>query len=262
MQPDTDIIIINQTVCFSPEEHLIYPAGRKQDALSLNVPVSRCLALLLSRAGQVVSRQTFYAEVWENQGLYVTDNTFYQNISLLRKTLRAAGIHDNIIQTVPREGVRFTGTAEAAVSIPEDESGSVQDIIPPSSSDAHAAISSTRHRHFIISATSRKILSALAVISFLCGLSFLLYSLPVQHDVFNSFSTLNLSACRIHYYGPITEKEIPAFLADGNVECKNNNEVFLTVNESHTRTAYTVCGSYSPKSQACHSWLYIRGESQ
>lgn len=76
-------------------------------------------------------RQTFYAEVWENQGLYVTDNTFYQNISLLRKTLRAAGIHDNIIQTVPREGIRFTGTAEVAVSIPEGELGSVQDIIRP-----------------------------------------------------------------------------------------------------------------------------------
>lgn len=262
MQPDTNIIIINQTICFSPGEHLLYPVGRKQDALSLNVPVSRCLALLISRAGQVVSRQTFYTEVWENQGLYVTDNTFYQNISLLRKMLRAAGIKDTIIQTVPREGIRFTGTAEAALSIQEGEPGSIQDINPASASVAYADFPRKWYRHFLISSMSRKTLSAFAVILFLCCLSFLLYSLPVQHDVFNNFSNLNLEACQIHYYGALTERDIPAILADRNVECKNNNEIFLTVNESLTRTAYTVCDSYTKKNQACHSWLYIRGESQ
>lgn len=262
MESDTDIIIINQTICFSPDEHLLYPVGRKHAALSLNVPVSRCLALLLSSDGQVVPRQTFYTEVWENQGLYVTDNTFYQNISLLRKTLRAAGIHDNIIQTVPREGIRFTGTAKAAISIPDDDPKFAQDIISPPPSGAHIFLFVMRYWHFIFPTTSRKILSAIAVISFLCGLSFLLYSLPVQHDVFNSFSKIKLADCQIHYYGGLALKDIPAILADGNVECKNNNEIFLTVNDNHTRTAYTVCSSYSKKSQACHSWLYIRKESQ
>jgi len=259
MNENRDIILINKIVAFSPEKNTIYQTNSLVEGTPLNVPVSRCLALLLSRAGEVVSRQTFYSEVWEKQGLYVTDNTFYQNISLLRKTLRAAGIHENIIQTVPREGIRFTGTAETLIgqskeghsAEPEKSASSIADILPATSNEL-----------FNYSVMTRKTISVLALVSVVVASLFVLHSIPEQHDVFNSFSTVSLAQCQVHYYGALQEKDITDVLKSHNVECQNNNVIFIADNESHTRMTFTVCERYTQQFQTCHSYLNITGEPQ
>jgi DNA-binding winged helix-turn-helix (wHTH) protein len=259
MQPDPDIIIINQSVHFSPEKNILYPEGRESDALTLNVPVSRCLALLLAHAGQVVPRQIFYSEVWEKQGMYVTDNTFYQNISLLRKMLRAAGLHENVIQTVPREGIRFSGTAEFL-----NRNAALTDNDTPVSAQEGVASSVTtiKASPVAMSGAKRAVASAVSVLFLGLALYYFWGSFHEQQDVFNKFSTLNLAACQVHYYGALEQKNIPATLALHSIPCKDNNVIFLTVNENHTRTAYTVCGRYTQNKQACHSWLYISEDAQ
>ncbi|TFZ53061.1 hypothetical protein E5C26_01655 [Serratia proteamaculans] len=79
---------------------------------SLNTPVSRCLQLLIERHGEIVSQEEFFDYVWKQHGLVVSSNSFYQNISLLRKAIKKAGIDDDLIVTVPKKGIvlpkRFT----------------------------------------------------------------------------------------------------------------------------------------------------------
>ncbi|MEA7585969.1 winged helix-turn-helix domain-containing protein, partial [Salmonella enterica subsp. enterica serovar Anatum] len=41
-----------------------------------------CLRLLLENAPSVVSQQTFFQKVWEEDGMVVSANTLYQNISI------------------------------------------------------------------------------------------------------------------------------------------------------------------------------------
>ena len=78
----------------------------------LNIPASRCLLLMLQHPGINIKREDFFSEVWEKHGQYVTSNTFYQNISLIRKGLRNAGLKTQVIKTVPRVGICFTGTVQ------------------------------------------------------------------------------------------------------------------------------------------------------
>jgi DNA-binding winged helix-turn-helix (wHTH) protein len=66
-------------------------AGKDHEAISLNAPTARCLQLLLQNCGKVF-RDEFLAAVWETRGVVVSQNTFYQNISLLRKSLLKAGL--------------------------------------------------------------------------------------------------------------------------------------------------------------------------
>jgi DNA-binding winged helix-turn-helix (wHTH) protein len=113
--------IINDLVVFYPEQHLLIPIGNRGKETALNVPASRCLLLMLQRPGSKINKTIFFSEVWENNGQYVTANTFHQNISLLRKGLRNAGIRTPVIQTIPKYGVRFTGT----VQVIEEESQEV-----------------------------------------------------------------------------------------------------------------------------------------
>lgn len=65
------------------------------------------LAALLARAGTVVAKDTLVEQAWH--GLAVTDNSLEQAISALRRTLGVAPGGDGYIETVPRQGYRFTG---------------------------------------------------------------------------------------------------------------------------------------------------------
>jgi DNA-binding winged helix-turn-helix (wHTH) protein len=63
------------------------------------------LALLVGRAGELVSKDAFMAEVWH--GIPVTDEALTQCIRTLRRALGDAAGTPRFIQTVPKHGYRF-----------------------------------------------------------------------------------------------------------------------------------------------------------
>ncbi|WON77735.1 transcriptional regulator [Serratia sp. UGAL515B_01] len=107
-----DKFIINDMVVYHPDQHRLTPLGSRGKETALNVPSSRCLLLMLQRPGLNITQEEFFREVWEKHGQYVTANTFYQNISLIRKGIRNAGIRNPVIRTLPKIGLCFTGTVQ------------------------------------------------------------------------------------------------------------------------------------------------------
>lgn len=97
--------IINGEVEFNPATSSLKPLNDPDNIIELNSPAARCFLLLISKQGEIIGQQEFMAEVWEKNGIYVTPNTYYQNISILRKGLKKAGLEDDIIVTVPRMGL-------------------------------------------------------------------------------------------------------------------------------------------------------------
>ena len=103
--------LINNSVYFYPAQQLLVPISERHTQVSLNVPASRCLTLLLEKKGEIVTKYDFSQDVWQSRGQYTSANTLYQNISLIRKALREVGISHDAIHTIPREGFSFLGTA-------------------------------------------------------------------------------------------------------------------------------------------------------
>ncbi len=114
-----NLFIINEEVIFDANVFELRLIDNRDQAITLNAPTARCLKLLLERAGQVVSREEFMQEVWQARGIVVSQNTFYQNISLLRKSLQKMGLSADIIATV--RGVGFVFSPEACVQLVEDD---------------------------------------------------------------------------------------------------------------------------------------------
>lgn len=104
--------ILHDRVIFSPEDNKLTPLGARGRDVMLHIPVSRILFLLLNKAGTIVSQEDIYREVWENYGQKVTSNTLYQNVSLLRKALKTAGLITVTIKTHPKSGFSFFGKVE------------------------------------------------------------------------------------------------------------------------------------------------------
>lgn len=111
--------LINDIVYFYPANQLLEPVSEDKKSVSLNVPASRCLKLLLEKKGEIVTKYDFSQGVWESRGQYTSINALYQNISLIRKALREVGISQDVIHTIPREGFSFLGTA---ILLEEEES--------------------------------------------------------------------------------------------------------------------------------------------
>lgn len=108
---------INGRITFIPQRGALILIADETKTVSLNMPASRCLLLLIQQDGNTVARETFFEEVWIKHGSQVTSNGFYQNISLLRRAFKELGMEGDIIITQPRVGVRL----DATISVMEAE---------------------------------------------------------------------------------------------------------------------------------------------
>ncbi|MCM5700487.1 winged helix-turn-helix domain-containing protein [Leclercia sp. LTM14] len=104
--------IINKEVIFDSDANILHSVEDESIKVTLNAPTARCLKLLLMSNGKVISREEFLAEVWNARGVVVSQNTFYQNISLLRKSLEQAGLSKDIIVTVRQRGFVLASNIE------------------------------------------------------------------------------------------------------------------------------------------------------
>ncbi|KVN98532.1 hypothetical protein WJ69_34315 [Burkholderia ubonensis] len=95
------------------------------------------LACLL---GGVQSRERLMSTIWFDQGVVVTNASYYQLIAQLRKSFDEIGLPKDVIKTIPRFGLELTvrrdsdgGGAAEPVMLPRDE---VPEHVTPSSDDA------------------------------------------------------------------------------------------------------------------------------
>ncbi|QFI19946.1 hypothetical protein FR830_25410 (plasmid) [Klebsiella aerogenes] len=97
-------ILINGQVWFEPERHVLWSVSAPEQSILLPVPAARCLMVLLSEHGEIITIRQFHERVWNENKAVVSDNTIYQNISVLRKSLVEVGIEQQIIETLTRRG--------------------------------------------------------------------------------------------------------------------------------------------------------------
>ncbi|EPE6977454.1 winged helix-turn-helix domain-containing protein [Citrobacter freundii] len=101
------VFLLNSTVVFWPERNVLYAKSDETKRITLSNPATRCLLLLIQQQGQVVERDYFFEHVWYINGAQVTNNTFYQNISLLRRAFKELSLNEELIVTVPKVGIRL-----------------------------------------------------------------------------------------------------------------------------------------------------------
>ncbi|MEG1467754.1 MAG: winged helix-turn-helix domain-containing protein [Hafnia sp.] len=96
--------LINKSVYFIPSENILIPANN-DTSIKLYAPVASILFILIQQRPEIISQEGLMSLVWGEKSAYVLPNTLYQNISLLRKGLKAAGLKEDIVKTIPRQGI-------------------------------------------------------------------------------------------------------------------------------------------------------------
>lgn len=78
-----------------------------QQPVTLPLKEIEVLCVLTENAGQVVTKNELLEKVWGDS--FVEESNLSRHIYLLRKTLKEYGLDEELIQTVPRRGYRFSG---------------------------------------------------------------------------------------------------------------------------------------------------------
>ncbi|KIC84828.1 transcriptional regulator [Pantoea agglomerans] len=104
--------IVNGLIEFNPAASTLKNLNDPENLIVLNSPAGRCLLLLITRNGTIVTQQEFMDIVWERNGMLVSPNTFYQNISILRKGLKKIGLPEDPVVTIPRVGLTLASGTE------------------------------------------------------------------------------------------------------------------------------------------------------
>ncbi|MFN3070503.1 transcriptional regulator [Serratia sp. J2] len=102
------IYIINNAVEFNAKERTLTSLEDSSNKVLLYVPAARCLMLLLKNRDTILDKNVFFNEVWNKNGVYVTANTFYQNISILRRGFLKLGLGNEVVNTIPRKGLQLS----------------------------------------------------------------------------------------------------------------------------------------------------------
>lgn len=107
--------LINNVLSFSPDNKLLKNIEENKSA-SLHTPASNCLQALIERQGEIIRQEALYKIGWgEIKGPSTSPSAYYQCFVNLRKQLKTIGYEDELVITVPKEGMKLNPGAKVTV---------------------------------------------------------------------------------------------------------------------------------------------------
>lgn len=221
--------ILDDLIEFNPDKYQLVSRHSSNLAVTLNVPASRCLQLLLERRYELVPQNDFYPYVWGDEGASVPVSTLYQNISLLRKALKTFSEDgDKIIQTVPKKGfllAKDVNVQEIALTDDVDDVEPVLSEIPHSTAQQTSTIAKKNafKNQFILRCF---FLVSVLTLSIAAGLQLFLWGLPTAlSDIYAQ--KMNISGCSVYTNYKFSATELSKQIINNNIDCKQTPYVYL-----------------------------------
>ncbi|WP_145572620.1 winged helix-turn-helix domain-containing protein [Yersinia mollaretii] len=110
MENKETVFKLERTVLFSPAQRCLN--GPEGTVVILTENNIRFLQLLLSG---VTAKEQIINQVWREQRGAVSESSYYGQLYMLRKAFVQVGLKESLIHTIPRKGVRYTGSVEQIV---------------------------------------------------------------------------------------------------------------------------------------------------
>ncbi|WP_312688682.1 transcriptional regulator [Kosakonia sp.] len=273
--------IINDNIEFRPGSKKLISANNPEVSVTLTSPASRCLLLLLEASPNVVLQQDFFKKVWEEEGMLVPANTLYQNISIVRRGLRAVGETDRrLIATIPRKGFQIDASvkvyrqAEVMSEFVPDTANTTNNEIPTNETLPHstplllAGVPSINIKKPSPKRLHWKAFAIVMLISFIMGM---LTTLLFQHIsgapvLFQSYRWIekekgcNFYANNDAYDGDNNDGHISNIIKSTGLDCRTHPWIYAYLSRtSPTLTAFLCKNELSPSTSPECTSLFFRG---
>ncbi|MFV8981030.1 winged helix-turn-helix domain-containing protein [Serratia fonticola] len=277
-------VVIADSVIFCPMKNTFKSIANGVE-FPILVSASECFLHLIKNHGVLVTKGALMQIGWEQYGLHVSDNTYYQNILTLRKGLRQCGIDYEVIKTVPRKGllipssikiiplssgVRIVQETQETQETQEVQEAqvSISNISSPDQASARAVEKipvqnqvSTRHSESLRS--QRIMLLSFGILAFIS--LFVGGGLFVSESYSSTFHNIgNINGCRVNINeDKSTEDDFYKFNAKDPVSCQGNEVVYFSTFQFIPRVSVIKCRdefSYL-RGNDCVSNYYMENQS-
>lgn len=281
--------LINEIIVFTPENNTLRALNSTLKPIILHTPSSQCLLLLIKHNNQILSQKFLFEEVWENNGAIVTANALYQNIALIRKAFKTLGLDQEVIKTVPKQGIKLSAhIIERSIDVTEGEvhieaEKKMEDFIAQfqqQTSDAQTKPSGTNPTHDISGqAQDYKVL--LRIVAFLRRNVFIRYVLPcllsigaflLLYPVYQSQSNNGdrfvksyyrlgeINNCLLYssYEGmSVSREKFMTIQKAAGLHCKSGDVAYLTFNRHYAHDTLVYCNkNISDNAAKCKSIIF------
>ncbi len=98
---------IEGDIFFCPNTVGFYHNGFKDELVSISSSAARLFTFLIKNKGEIVEREVLLQKVWDDYGLQASNNNLNQCLSTLRRIIKSMGVEKNIIETIPKVGLRI-----------------------------------------------------------------------------------------------------------------------------------------------------------
>lgn len=234
------LFLVNDTLEFDPEKKILKRVDDNSfSEIKLNTPTSECLYLILSRGNQIIPQDEFFKTVWESNGEYVSLNTLYQNISILRKGLKELGIADEIITTVAKKGFKLH--SDVRVSIREKKSETSSETSHNNKNERQYRISSGTLGLIALSL----VLIGLVIMIFYQSIRYFAYS-PKEVD-YGYTETAMVDGCHIYTFNVNRKKKeldinvIKRLIEEYPINCSINGHLYVNWQEYSNYYSVITC---------------------
>jgi DNA-binding winged helix-turn-helix (wHTH) protein len=111
----------NDRIIFDADSGALSLCDFSEEPLPISNPSKRLLQLLIAHHGDAVSREVIFKKVWDDYGMVSSNNNLNQCVSKLRRVIKALGIDDEVIVTVPKVGFMLRHEIQVEACEMEDE---------------------------------------------------------------------------------------------------------------------------------------------
>lgn len=258
------LYIIDNNIEYRPRLNLLTAIGAPYNSVTLPTPANQCLLLLIQKAPEVVRQDEFINIVWRKDNMEVPLNTLYQNISILRRSLRQVSGNDKkIISTKSRQGFCICGICIYQL---EEKDGLIQndssELTP--SNQSHDIPNENwlfKTFHSIKKHIIKNLYCYLIMAAFLISDQLKTYHMYSQ-DFYEDYTlSKKYDGCTIFYNESDNDKLLNTFLSKVKpwLNCKNYPFVYIPLNVYSPANTILACKKrYDTKVNRCiNQYLYI-----
>ncbi|AFM57850.1 winged helix-turn-helix domain-containing protein [Enterobacter cloacae] len=250
--------IINGVVEFHPAASTLRDLNNPEQVVVLNSPAGRCLLLLIERAGSIVTQQECMDIVWQRRGMMVSPNTYYQNISILRKGLKKVGFETDPIVTIPRIGL--TLASDTQITIKETQLPSAEPDAPVQTVQEEVSVPQP-----VAPAVKRRIWLPGVLLGLLLFISVVVISHSRAHDNYfvdgYRFTTM-MGECRLYFARdietPHDRDKALSYAAPFKDECSSYPWVYISGYTLLPRASVIRCDRAMTEPNRCMSDYFIQ----
>ncbi|CAI1604293.1 winged helix-turn-helix domain-containing protein [Serratia fonticola] len=263
--------IISSEVEFWPENHQLVLRGARDLVITLHIPASRCLQLLIERRYSLVQQRDFYSYVWGDEGVTVSASTLYQNIALLRKALKSTGEgNKDLVVTVYRKGFRLNDKFSVTEQRDDEKVETTAFNELPAVSDMdNSAVSQTTAKPEIGNRTKFKMNGVTAVIvmlMILLGMQIYNWGYASNSSVISKFIKISAESGCV-FFAEMNATDVLGKLKSINatdIDCHRTPFVYVSGNTNNTKTSFLACDREinSIRTPECSAGNILNGEGE